>query len=159
MNIKFIAFLLILVLVKGANATSSSIEEDFLNFFQSNTSNPQKMLHSVQKDDFEGKNYAFHCAHQESYRICIQDPKYPRYVPIGSISVKSLSPCVDDYFLTAEWLIADNPTPGINTTFIMNFIVSAKTKENTVEFVEQKDSFVGSSKKGELNIESSCGFP
>lgn len=125
--------------VHSLSASNTLIEEEFLTFFQSNSSGSEK-LSSIQKDDFGGENFVFHYEYQESYRTVIQDSHYPRYTPIGQISVVEISSQANHSILNAQWLISDNPTPGINTNFCMSFIVSKKAKKENAESIKKNAS-------------------
>lgn len=101
----------------------SNIEKSFLDFVQSEARSPVNTLHIIQAEDFDTGQYRFHYSHQELYRLNVKSQNYPKYKPIGSIKIIETSPAAQDFLLIAEWLLEDNPSPGINTAFQMSFCV------------------------------------
>ncbi|MBX9621832.1 MAG: hypothetical protein K2X28_07420 [Alphaproteobacteria bacterium] len=135
----------------------SSIEKSFLDFCQSDACSPVDTLHIIQAEDFDTGHYQFHYSHQESYRLNVKSPHYPRYKPIGSPRIMETLSVGQDFLLTAEWVTEDNPSPGINTPFKMSFCVYPKliiSDEFPITDTVDLDSSILSPKHPESSRES-----
>jgi hypothetical protein len=126
---KLILFYIFGLLIGGQEkiyASAVDIEEHFLRFIHHSSCSSKDTFHQIQNQDFEEGSYTFHYTYQDSYHLSILSPEYPRYEPIGEMKVLSIIPHNDKHVLIAQWPLKDNPTPGYNTPFEMNFVVSSE---------------------------------
>ncbi|HQS84360.1 MAG: hypothetical protein B7Y25_05395 [Alphaproteobacteria bacterium 16-39-46] len=114
-----------------------NIRESFTGFFQSTFGTPEKVFHHIQENDFESGPYIFHSQNQSLYRSRTAD--YRQYEPLGPITITGIYSHEAGIFLTAQWLLKDNSTPGMSSPFIMNFDI-IRSQEKIPDALQQKKS-------------------
>jgi hypothetical protein len=97
---------------------------DFLNYIHGSKMSPKEMCHHIKSEDFRGEHYKFSYSDKEVYLRDTQNPSFPQYTPEGSPEKLTISAHAGGHDLKMQWLMLDNPTPGINTPEIITFHVT-----------------------------------
>ncbi|MDP1974968.1 MAG: hypothetical protein Q8K37_03260 [Alphaproteobacteria bacterium] len=118
-------------------SNNEKASNDLLNYINRSNISLKKIFHHIQLNDFYYDNYKFHYMGQNIYAQNISSGKYPKYTPIENpiietvLKVKEASSVKASSLVRLRWKLQDNPTPGMDADFLMDFLCEP-LKDSTI---------------------------